>query len=136
MKMIKNMPQTISCQPPGPLVDVALEQGVDARPERLNQPGPGIIQPGGEMIARAFRIGEQPCEKTAVSLLVNALVAQPQLACDLRRVGYADLRQLLRDACSGARRWRDEEVRCVAVPWQRGQQRCQPQLRRIRPYLC
>ena len=87
------------------------------------------------MIARAFRIGEQACEKTAASLSVNSLLAPPQLTCDLRRVGPADLRQLLGDACAGARRWRDQEVRCVAVPWQRGQQRCQPQLRGIRAYL-
>ena len=133
VELIENAPQTVPRQRAGAFLDVTVEQRADAHPIRRYQAGPGIVEPGGEQVSRALRVGEQRGEQPAIRLVVHGVAAPLELACDLRRVSRADLRQLAPKTWPGGLRRRGQEVRHIAAARQRGQQRRQVEPGRTRP---
>jgi len=123
VKPIKNAAQAMPRQRAGAFIDVKFEQGADTNPERRYEGGPGVLQPGGELIARPFRIGEQTGEQVAARFGGHTLAAPFELACNLRRA-------LARISASWSRRRGlgsaagDQEIGRVGAP-RHGQQRRQ-----------
>jgi hypothetical protein len=59
VQLAEDTPQAVPGQGAGAFFDVLVEQGAEADPKRCYQAGPGLVQPGGELVSRARRIGEQ-----------------------------------------------------------------------------
>src|ERR1700685_4073836 len=115
MEFAENAPKAVLCQRAGAFVDITVEQGADAYPERRDQAGPGVVEPGGELISCVCGVGEQGSEHAAVGLVVHGFAAPRELTGNLRRVGRADFRQLGSEAWPGGPRRRGEEVWHIAA---------------------
>jgi hypothetical protein len=85
----------VPCQYAGTFVDVALQQGADAAPERRDQAGPGVVEPGSQLVSRTHGISEQASEQPAIGLVIDRLAAQSKLAGNYSWPGRADLGQLV-----------------------------------------
>jgi hypothetical protein len=133
VELIENAPQTVPRRRAGAFLNVAVEQRADANPKRRHQAGPGLMEPGCELVSCAPRVGEQRREQAAIRLVVHGLAAQCEFAGNLRRLGRADLRQLAQKTWPAGPWRQSQEVRYIAAARQHGQQRRQVEPGRTRP---
>jgi hypothetical protein len=103
VELAEDTPQAVPGQGAGAFFDVPVEQGAEADPKRCYQAGPSLVQPGGELVSCARRIGEQRGDQVAVPLVVHGVPAGRELPRHLRRAGGADFRQLGADPRPGVR---------------------------------
>jgi hypothetical protein len=69
VQLAEDTPQAVPGQGAGAFFDVLVEQGAEADPKRCYQGGPGLVQPGGELVTRAPMMGRFASSR-ASSLLV------------------------------------------------------------------